>query len=835
MPSPRRTPLLLLTLFLLAVGAGAFGISRLSYNVDLFDLLPKNLAGLNGTRLMRDAFQQKDRLVITLEDHDAGRLHAAAESLAALLRSRPELCVKVKSGQTALEDPDFLAGLTAFSWLNAPPEEVWALAAALEPQALEKKLAEKLDELATSTDGQAMALGAYDPLGLGARSVAIFQGSLQGSPAGDGFRSPDGTFQLIFAEPPSELRDYREAVTWLARMREAVTSWRDGNGPAGTATPEGAEGAGAKYRGVTFGFTGEPAFRAEISAGMESDMKQSIGLITFIVGGLFWLLHRTVKPLLLLMLALLVTNLLTIGLAGLFFGSLNVMSIGFAAILTGMVEDFGVVGLHEAQALKNPSWMDVALRVAPGVFWSAVTAAAVFGSLALSSLPGISQLGLITAIGILTGALVMVCAFLPLALRLKSPPPPAAKPAGNTAEGGRFSSIPGWSALILILVCAAILTFRGFPGLTSETAVLRPVGSEAYSAMERLQEKMQPGGRNGGWIPLVASGSPAEVQTALGQAAEILEKPPVSEKSMDQPGPWFLPGPLFPCQACQTANLPVLAEIAAGREIIGQAVEAAGFEKDAFLFTAKILNLWAQWASVSAPADGGQAAQALHWPDTTLLEGPAGGMITRTGTGDSSVAMGFVTLPPGQTAENSPLLKALAKVPHLEPAGWEVLSAGMKSLAPSEVIRICVPALIGLSVLLWLAFRSLREITLALVTLAFSGLVLVACMAAGGMEWNMVNIASVPLSLGLGLDFAIHMIYSLRRLPADGGDGGRGTGRALLYCGLSTGLGFGSLALSGNKGLISMGICCTIGVLATLLTAAVLLPWAWRQWPARAK
>ncbi|MES2706807.1 MAG: MMPL family transporter [Verrucomicrobiota bacterium] len=801
----RRWIFLLVGLFLAAAGAGVFGISRLSYNVDLFDLLPKDLPGLNGTRLMRDAFQQRDRLVITLEDRDPARLHAAAESLAAHLRGQPQLCVKVKSSQTALEDPDFLAGIAAYTWLNAPPEDVKTLAATLEPDALPQKLAATLEELATSTDGQAMALGAYDPLGLGARSVSLFQGSAQGSPAGDGFRSPDGRFQLIFAEAPMELKDYREAGAWLERMRNTVRSWRD---------------SGAEFAGLAFAFTGEPAFRSEISAGMERDMKQSIGLISAIVGGLFWLLHRTVKPLFLLMLALLVTNLLTIGLAGVFFGSLNVMSIGFAAILTGMVEDFGVVGLHEAQTLKNPTWGQVARRVVPGVFWSALTAAAVFGSLALSSLPGISQLGLITAIGILTGALVMVCAFLPLALRLKLPPPHPPKPAG---QGGKISPLPGWTALGLALACLAVLGMRGFPGLTSETAVLRPVGSEAYSAMERLQEKMQPGGRDGGWIPLVAYGTNEQVHTALTQASAILEKAEAAVSGAPgAAGPWFLPTPLFPCQSCQDASRAVLGQIAGRSDAIARAVGDAGFEKEAFLFTGKILALWRQWAA---------EAPGLRWPDTSLLEGPAGGMLTRTG--ETSVAMGFVTLPPGRTSAGSPLIRSLAAVPHLEPAGWDFLSAGMKALAPKEVVRICVPAGIGLAVLLWLAFRRFREIALALATLAFSGLVLVACMAAAGMDWNMVNIAAVPLSLGLGLDFTIHMIYSLRRLPAEGGDGGRGVGRALLYCGLSTGLGFGSLALSGNKGLISMGLCCTVGVLATLLTAAVLLPWAWHHWPGR--
>ena len=93
------------------------------------------------------------------------------------------------------------------------------------------------------------------------------------------------------------------------------------------------------------------------------------------------------------------------------------------------------------------------------------------------------------------------------------------------------------------------------------------------------------------------------------------------------------------------------------------------------------------------------------------------------------------------------------------------------------------------------------------------------------MTWNFVNIGAVPLSLGLGLDFNIHMIHALRERGAEG----HGIGRALAYCGLSTGLGFGTLGLSDNGGLSTFGQTAMIGVLATLLTAAFFVPWVWRQ------
>jgi predicted RND superfamily exporter protein len=179
------------------------------------------------------------------------------------------------------------------------------------------------------------------------------------------------------------------------------------------------------------------------------------------------------------------------------------------------------------------------------------------------------------------------------------------------------------------------------------------------------------------------------------------------------------------------------------------------------------------------------------------------------------------------------VVAALETVPGLYPAGWRYLNEKILPLVKEEAQRICLPVGGVLVILLFIVFRGARERLLAVATMVFSSLILLAFMSLRGMEWNFVNIAAIPLSLGLGLDFTIHMIYALRRHDREGGDGTHGVGRALAYCGLSTGLGFGSLAMSGNTGLISMGTCCMVGVLATLFTAAFILPWAWKVWPRR--
>jgi predicted RND superfamily exporter protein len=798
-------------LITLTVVMGWLGLSRLNYNVEVLDLLPQNMEGLEGTRVMRDTFQKANRLVITLEAEDPVLVEEASLSLAEHLGTLKDLCHKVsarppldsESGESAGAE---LAGMVAYALLNAPPDRVRSLTENLSGDGAQKTAAAMLEELTTSQDAQVLAAGAYDPLGLTGPLFEAADPKLLGATgAGNGYRSSDGTFHLVFAEPLETTADYHLVQQWLDRMRqEGIAAWQ-------TAHPGFAK--------VAVAFTGEPAFRAEIATGMEKDMSQSVGGITIIVGFLFWLLHRTIKPLILLMVGILMTNLLTLGAAGLIYGGLNVMSMGFAAILTGMIEDFGVVALHEAQAMKGATWRKVCRRVLPGVIWSALTTAFVFGSLALSSLPGIAQMGTLTALGILIGAAIMLFGFLPLAMKLKVS---VKQPSGPVAPPTRLRrQLPGWCAGLLLVASLAVLVSQGLPGIHRGPNVLRPVESEAFSALERLQTKMEPPDSKGEWLPLVASGSSdAQVAAAMEAARAVLE-PALASGIITS---WYLPDRLFPNPGHQAANLPLLKKLAQDPVRLESAVAAAGYEAEAFQLARRVLSVITEWAAEPPAVQGG-----ARWPDPMLLEGTLGSLLQRGP--DKVNALGFVQLPPGQVPGDAPVVTALEQVPGLYPAGWRYLNEKILPLVREEAKRICLPAGLVLGVLMFIVFRGAREILLAVGTLLFSGLILLAFMSLRGMEWNFVNIAAIPLSLGLGLDFTIHMIYALRRHDREGGDGTHGVGRALAYCGLSTGLGFGALAMSGNTGLISMGLCCMVGVLATLFTAAFILPWAWRAWP----
>src|SRR5262249_32610821 len=137
----------------------------------------------------------------------------------------------------------------------------------------------------------------------------------------DMFSSSDGRFRIIFVQSRPELRTYRDCDRWLEIIKISAKS-------ALAPIPNANQ--------VVLGFTGRPAFYSEVAAGMQHDITTSVGATAVIIAFLFWLAHRRVKPMLwlLTLLALILGS--TLALGGLIFGTINVVSMGFAAILLGL-------------------------------------------------------------------------------------------------------------------------------------------------------------------------------------------------------------------------------------------------------------------------------------------------------------------------------------------------------------------------------------------------------------------------------------------------------------------------------------------------------------------
>jgi predicted exporter len=769
---------------------GAIGVSRLSFNVEILDLLPRGMAGVEGTQWFQKVYDRPDQLIITLQAESDVEADEAVLLLADALMQRPDLAKRVHYQPSWEAQPQDMLEMVAYAWLNVQEQELLALEQSLAPGVVDKTVKDRVARLGAALDPLTVAIESNYALGLTrAMRVGMDVGAMQ-SLGGGGYANEDGTFRVLYVDAPRSMSGYRDAAAWLAQIktvREAVVA-----------------------PGVQTGYTGSPAFKAEIGTGMEADMNQSVSGITFIVGFLFWLLHRRIKPLFLILASMLATGLITLGIAGLMFGSLNVMSMGFAAILMGMIEDFGVLGLNEAMHRPQDSFRQIHRRVFPSIWWSAVTSASVFAALGLSTLPGISQMGLLTGIGILVGAGVMLYGFLPLAMNLHVGP--GAAPVIDTTRPARW---PGLVLALLALIATGALLTGGLPPVASGASVLRPKHCQAYEALMAFDQALKPEGDQVAWLPVVIrQGSEAALVQALKQANDTLAKAKAAGGVLS----YYLPTAFAPNPAAQQASLPRLLRLAQDRARLFRSAEDAGFNERGLTLAKGVFDLWEQWAA--APAGG------VRWPDLEKLDDSLGRQLHRSG--QDLIACGFMRLERNPATFSAPIIGSLQSIAGVHVSGWDYLTSQLKTVMGREVKRVLLPAVGVLLVLFFFVFKNWRERAFAVGSLAFSGLLLLGGMSLLGMEWNFVNIATVPLCLGLGLDFNIHMLYSLRH-GDETGESDPGVGRALAYCGLSTGLAFGALALSDNVGLSSFGICAMIGVLATLFVAAFAVPWVWRR------
>lgn len=125
---------------------------------------------------------------------------------------------------------------------------------------------------------------------------------------------------------------------------------------------------------------------------------------------------------------------------------------------------------------------------------------------------------------------------------------------------------------------------------------------------------------------------------------------------------------------------------------------------------------------------------------------------------------------------------------------------------------------------LWLTFRNVTSVLLSLGVLAFSGFILLGLMSLLGWRWNLLNLTALPLLLGMGIDYSIHMQTTLNRFQGDAAMAFDSVGRALLLAGSTTIIGFAFLGLSSNAGMASLGRVCALGLTILLLTSVFLLP-----------
>jgi predicted exporter len=581
---------------------------------------------------------------------------------------------------------------------------------------------------------------------------------------------------------------------------------------------------------VTLRYTGRPVFVAEIATAMQRDLTGSVAGTALVIALLFWLTHRRWLPMLWLLALLAAILVATIGLGGLLLGTISVLSLGFAAVLLGLAVDYAVVHYQEARSHPDLSVPEIRRAIAPSILWAAITTIAAFLVLNLSGLPGLAQLGTLVAIGVALAALVMVMVYLPPLFRERRKPP-----AGYTRPPWRSfflpprettpapppgaeprSSRPGLAVTALLVIVAGGVVMARSPRLDRTANALRPPSAGADAALEEVTAALGLP-KDPLWV-VVAGTNETAVSERLFRAESRLQQAQTNRLISG----FLLPTALWPHPAWQATNRATARGLAARRPPLRAAATGAGFATNALFLTDGVVRAWA----------GMGEGAGVVWPTNDVGRWMLKRFVAHST--NAWFAMGLVQPPTNRTAllALAPLSTSLAADGVLL-SGWELLGATTLKRVQERMWLVLLPMILLVLLSLGLAFRRAVEVLLGLAVLALSGLCLLAVMALAGWSWNLLNLMALPLMLGTGVDYGIFMQLALRRHGGDVGAVRRSIGRALLLCGGTAVVGFGSLAWSSNAGMASLGRVCAVGIGANMLIAVFLLPSWWRHCHAR--
>ena len=741
------------------------GLNRLSFATDVLEILPDGIPEVEALQVFREYFDDDHRVILLLKHDDEIFEEDVAELADHLKRSLPKARIQY---QTRFDDdPESFAKSLARLWADSDPIQVERFTNRLrDPAKLQALLVEAKDKIALSLDQGEATMAAYDPLGFLTHPTMT---QLQGNSFD--YQSDDGRFWLLMIANTELGLEYREHAKWVNQIRESANNW--------------------KSEGFTYTLTGGPVFSSEIGSGMEKDMSGTIAMTSVIVGILFLLTQRSFVQLLVLGAILGLVFLITLGLAGWVYGTLNLVSVGFAAILLGLVIDYGVVIARESSSGQSPA--SLRREMAPGILWAALTTAVVFGILMLSTFKGVQQLGGVVLMGLIVGAIICLW-LMPLALE-RFPRKEPCQLLRPPFLGVRLALA---FLLVLLIGSAGVFVSLGQPEIEFDVSMVEPEVSEAAQTLEIMQNQFPAFSRRN--LSLVAKGETVnEVRDSLKVAEAKINQ--LKEAGLITRSEW--PVEVLPDRDARKTNAEVWNEISLSSQVILTQMERAGFnEKGRALDSLVLKNL----ADISDELD--PFARKFYHEDGFFS--------------------GRIQLKEIVTAETAKDLQVL-NTDDVTVSGWEMLRLLLLKRVKDDLYLLFIPATLVLLFALILVFRSWKDAVLTAGVLVTVLLLVNALVVVAGKPWNFLSSMAIPLIVGTGIDYSIHLIFALRRSHGDLAKVWNGVGKGIFFCGLSTVVGFGSLCFASNETLQSMGFFCGIGVLLTMTLSVMVVPtlWVW--------
>ncbi len=146
-----------------------------------------------------------------------------------------------------------------------------------------------------------------------------------------------------------------------------------------------------------------------------------------------------------------------------------------------------------------------------------------------------------------------------------------------------------------------------------------------------------------------------------------------------------------------------------------------------------------------------------------------------------------------------------------------------EELLKNSYIQAAWYSLAAITLLVFFHFRGMGSVILSLLPVGIGTLWLLGLMGWLGIPFNVANIMTLPLVVGIGVTNGVQILnrFAEERTP---GILARSTGKAVLVSGLTAIAGFGSLIIAKDRGIYSLGCVMATGIGACMIAGLTLLP-----------